>query len=814
MKKKVIAILLSLSMMVSIIPTLAFATSGETTPVTETTAPTESTPAVCSVCQAENCTVEHKQCEICKAYDCAKTHVFCETCQKYDCGVDHNVEPVSEPELCTTCGKKDCSGQHENWCETCKKDNCGIDHSAPKTCETCKQENCESKHENWCATCLKDDCGIDHSAPKTCETCGQENCESKHENWCEICKKDDCGIDHDAPKTCETCGETLGEDHTCPTDPVCSCSVLCKVDAPKSDCTVCSAEGGVCTGSDKYVTVQAMIDALRTEFKESEREAALAEYEAATKAISELSEEEFALLDLTNYYAAANPTVIPEGPVVCKIGEDEYTSLSAAITAANNAGSATTIVLTDNITLSEKLTITGDVTIDGSAHTIIRGKTADDAWYTGSLIYVEASGILTLNNITIDGASPFSINQTLYDSIMEGDAWFNYDYPKSYPLILASDCPVPQAPLIYNCGAIVINSSVIQNHTGIRAKDDGSRHTGVETIKFEKNATLTMNSSTVRGCAVNNAGAVFSMTSAGATVKMYNSTLTGNFGVTIGALVRMEGNGASFEMYQGSSITNNCCMAKNGIIYGPGNSNFTLKDSSITNNYGSNYLVTDLRGSSTFNMSGDSLISGNNGGVLLKGSNVTESITGGVIKDNDSYGLYLYTSVTIDDNWTLYDDARIKSGTLTNNSTINGNVRVDAPATLANNGTINGTVTLYIPAGSNPNDYFKNTGSHNGDLVVYYTVTDDYPYVLNLYYGGGTDQVGWSGSGHLKWGPNDAETMEVTLADITNAVNVTKYGYTFAGCYRLLVLHGRNKPACAISRTVSYSLRYYGSIYG
>ena len=69
MKEKVIAILLSLSMIVGIMPTLAFATSGETTPVSETTAPTESTPAVCSVCQTENCTAEHKQCEICKAYD-------------------------------------------------------------------------------------------------------------------------------------------------------------------------------------------------------------------------------------------------------------------------------------------------------------------------------------------------------------------------------------------------------------------------------------------------------------------------------------------------------------------------------------------------------------------------------------------------------------------------------------------------------------------------------------------------------------------------------------------------------------------------
>ena len=260
MKEKVIAILLSLSMIVGTLPTLAFATSGETTPVSETTAPTESTPSVCPVCQTENCTAEHKQCEICESYDCAKTHVFCETCEIYDCGVDHSAIPAGEP------------------------------------------------------------------------------------------------------AKCETCGEVLSEGHICPTEPVCSCSVLCKADAPKSDCTVCSAEGGVCTGSDKYVTVQAMIDALRTEFKESERDAALAEYEAATKAITELSEEEFALLDLTNYYAAANPTVIPEENIVCYIGEQGYASLSDALT---NAEDNAIIVVHENITSMP--TISKPVTIKGYA---------------------------------------------------------------------------------------------------------------------------------------------------------------------------------------------------------------------------------------------------------------------------------------------------------------------------------------------------------------------------------------------------------------------------------------------------------------
>ena len=260
MKKKVIAILLSLSMIVGIMPTLAFATSGETTPVSETTAPTESTPSVCPVCQTENCTAEHKQCEICESYDCAKTHVFCETCEIYDCGVDHSAIPAGEP------------------------------------------------------------------------------------------------------AKCETCGEVLSEGHICPTDPVCSCSVLCKADAPKSDCPVCSTEGGVCTGSGKYVEVQAMIDALRTEYKESEREAALAEYEAATKAISELSEEEFALLDLTNYYAAANPTVIPEENIVCYIGEKGYASLSDALTDVEDNA---IIVVHENITSMP--TISKPVTIKGYA---------------------------------------------------------------------------------------------------------------------------------------------------------------------------------------------------------------------------------------------------------------------------------------------------------------------------------------------------------------------------------------------------------------------------------------------------------------
>lgn len=712
MNKKVIAILLSLSMIVSILPTMAFATSDETTPVTETTTPTESTPAVCSVCQAENCTVEHKQCEICKAYDCAKAHVFCETCQKYDCGVDHNVEPVSEPELCTTCGKKDCSGQHENWCETCKKDNCGIDHSAPKTCETC--------------------------------------------------------------------GEALSEGHTCPTDPVCICSVLCKADAPKNDCPVCCAEGGVCTGSDKYVTVQAMIDALRTEFKESEREAALAEYEAATKAIRELSEEEFALLDLTNYYAAANPTVIPEDPVVCKIGEDEYTSLSAAIAAANKAGSATTIVLTSDITLSEKLIITGNVTIDG-AHTMTRSDT-----YTGTLFTVNKGAVLTLDGaLVVDGGNNWTVDEEkFYDYLNNRKRATNI-----FDFVTREDgAPKATAYMFSVSGELYLNSVTLQNHLS-----DGGN--GLVTTGSNTNAKVVMTGATIKHCAVNGSNFAVQVSTGATWIINEGTSIRNNFGGGNGAASYMSG---TLKM-NGGEYKNNMAVNCNGTFIMARFGTFEMKGGTISGNAGvmgsSNgfnsaiYLHADGK----FVMTGGT-ISDNTGysagAVYARADSYGTELLGGDIRNNECVSSDYYTAANdlviikesiIGEGMTC-GDVLVRAN-LENVGTIEGDVYIRSGAVLTNKGTINGNVTLYIPAGSNRNDYFKGSGSYSGELIVYYTPTEEHPYILNLYYGGGTVQFGLNGSGYLKWGSNADDTMNVTLEDITNEVTVTKKGYTFAGWY-------------------------------
>ena len=728
MKEKVIAILLSLSMIVGIMPTLAFATSGETTPVSETTAPTESTPSVCPVCQTENCTVEHKQCEICKAYDCAKTHVFCETCQKYDCGVDHNVEPVSEPELCTTCGKEDCSGQHENWCETCKKDNCGIDHSAPKTCETCD--------------------------------------------------------------------EALSEGHICPTDPVCSCSVLCKADAPKSDCPVCSTEGGVCTGSGKYVEVQAMIDALRTEYKESEREAALAEYEAATKAITELSEEEFALLDLTNYYAAANPTVIPEGSVVCKIGDTEFYSLGEAISAANATEGGATIVLMDDITLSEKLTISGTVTIQG-AYTMTRADT-----YTGTLFTVNSGASLTLSGgVVIDGGNEWTfLNEKYFEDLNSGKAVSNNTVSyTSYE----SGAPVATATMIVANGDVTLNFATIQNNAG----------SGVFSIK--SGATLSLTNAIIQKI-TKSGSSCFADVDSGCKVIINSGTeirYCHNHGGN-GTLSYMRGE----SIMNGGKIHHNSGVDNNGsvfMLFGP-DASFTMEDGEIYNNHalkgtnnGWNPVFYVYGNGSTFEMKGGSIHSNSSttvGAIGNNGDNSTVKLNGGSITNNSSTSgltgddLYLYCDSSIDKDMTVgdvrsYGDLTVNGGvtgnaylyggstTISSTGSITGDVTLKNGTTLNNSGTITGNITMYIPAGDKPNNYYTNNGTHEGEFIVYYTVTDEYPYVLNLYYGGGVDLDGLNGSGYLKWESNADDTMNVTLEDITNEVTVTKKGYTFAGWY-------------------------------
>ena len=89
MKKTVLAVLLGICMLFSLVPTFAFAASGEGAAPDEAPAVPENGAVICPVCQAENCT---------------KSHVLCDTCKVYDCGVDHTAVPAGEIVKCETCG--------------------------------------------------------------------------------------------------------------------------------------------------------------------------------------------------------------------------------------------------------------------------------------------------------------------------------------------------------------------------------------------------------------------------------------------------------------------------------------------------------------------------------------------------------------------------------------------------------------------------------------------------------------------------------------------------------------------------------------
>jgi len=251
-KNKIVAIILSVSMIVSLVPSFSLTFTAETgTEAPVCTCGTENdTHAVdcalsvtpepivcptcgvtgctsthenwCDTCEKDNCGVDHtitapelcpncnqevctcpkvELCQICSAENCEIDHVYCEICQKHDCGVDHTVAPN-----CEICSVENCETDHV-YCEICQKYDCGVDHTVAQNCEICSAENCETDHV-YCEICQKHDCGVDHTVSQNCEICGAENCETDHV-YCETCQKHDCGVDHTitAPELCPNCNK-------------------------------------------------------------------------------------------------------------------------------------------------------------------------------------------------------------------------------------------------------------------------------------------------------------------------------------------------------------------------------------------------------------------------------------------------------------------------------------------------------------------------------------------------------------------------------------------------------------------------------
>lgn len=230
-------------------------------------------------------------------------------------------------------------------------------------------------------------CGTDGVTQNICKSCGKVTESSipatgqhSYENGvCSVCAQNKpCTLapDCDSPLHVEECLSQAS----------CTCLRLC---SETMCCPVCEG-GGQCLGgdvADKIAAVQTRIDALPTRYSAEEREAAFQQYQVCTEAIAELTDAQRGELDLTRYYEAAQPMVIPSQV-------NSQTDLEAAI-----AGGAESIVLADSFTVSSPISIGHAFTLD------LNGKTITSALSSGHLFQVSSNLVIQGTGSVLSGES-------------------------------------------------------------------------------------------------------------------------------------------------------------------------------------------------------------------------------------------------------------------------------------------------------------------------------------------------------------------------------------------------------------------------
>ena len=386
--------------------------------------------------------------------------------------------------------------------------------------------------------------------------------------------------------------------------------------------------------------------------------------------------------DNGTYVVAFDPTY----GKVALVGETYYETLKAAIAAANAVEGGATVILVNDTTLGEKLTISGNVTISG-AKTITRA-----ADYTGTLFTVNAGATLTLDGgLTIDGANNWTFDK-------EGFMAALYDTSSSNSglafVTSEEGAPCATAPMIdINNGAVVANNVTIQNHLSTKGDNDGNR----AVFKLSNAATLTMNGAKVQHCATGDASTVAGLNGGSTWTINAGTEISGNYGGRNGAMSRVNN---SIVIMNGGSINNNYSVDANGSIfmmYGAGNE-FIMNDGEICTNYaakGGNGRTSAIYLHSA-------------GKMTMNGGSICHNVGGGYggVDSNQNSGSYL----TVND------------GAIANNVSTGGNSRHDLNWPSANTGaTINGgTFTQDISQWLAPNCGLF----YNEETKVYEVVTE------------------------------------------------------------------------------------------
>jgi len=326
------------------------------------------------------------------------------------------------------------------------------------------------------------------------------------------------------------------------------------------------------------------------------------------------------------------------------LGTDEYwsSSLGGAISTANSLIGADTIVLTENIVVSETHYITSDITITNSKNTDVT-ITSD---FSYSIFHVDSSGKLTLSGT---------------------------DSPSHHLTLRGNDLVIQWG----DGGAVYVDSGSFVMNDGVTIEDFGllgSRWAGKAAVYVNSGGEFTMNGGSIENC----------LSSQGSGVYVAEK---GKFNIVDGTITKNGHNGLLFtsSTYGGGVyVEEGGFMIATGeksldeMIYGnKGSPQYVYNDPDSTRTYTIRHFFCDINGNNPVeNEALRQTAAGNKGeftnaqAELVPGY-IHREITQQTIKDDGSTVVYIYYDIsisykiTIPDNLIIAEDTRQGSLTLT-----------------------------------------------------------------------------------------------------------------------------------------------------
>ena len=370
--------------------------------------------------------------------------------------------------------------------------------------------------------------------------------------------------------------------------------------------------------------------------------------------------------------------------------------------------------LTDDITIAEKINISGQTIILGSNNSIKYNST-----YTGTLFDIADDATLYISNLIIDGNNTWSLRPENI-TVDSTSPWYT-------KYVEANGVEVTDF-VIKNKGELTLHNTTITN-TVLNAGLSASYNNDLAVISSTEGTVV------IDSCSIsNNIG--LALNTSNTSVELKNSTsISNNFSTGNKGGIIITGN-QTITMDDGVHLDNNTTIVRSGAIIGLiNNATLIMNGGTIDNNkveaYGSNTSgsMICLESGSGMVMNGGSI--SNNVGVLAgaissrwnSGSHGTSAgifLNNGTITGNttlktswNNSAVFLRSAATIGSNMVI--DGNIESnsdGVLINNGTINGDVYVSAAnAVVTNNNKINGNVNQTAATAT-----FTNNGTVSGTI--------------------------------------------------------------------------------------------------